>query len=189
MARGPSFTIGFRVRREAAPRKIIRQLNQSILPPIMRELQSRAVTIARKYSEEDLINDRPPDRRRRDDVPHYIDSFVEGFFELSGGRARIVMRNTHPFAKGIELGWPEHDISSSGKAGGNGQVASFPVGTMKGGDYTSSAAPYMAYGEGVPGRATVHSKANSGYHIMERAADEVQKESSVMLALLIGGVR
>lgn len=138
-----------------------------------------AIAIARK----ELVNNRPDGRRNRATTrgrPHYVDSFTVGAPDVSGGRVRVLVRNSSPVSNLIELGSGPHTIPGPGK---------FPIGTSSWGgrNYASEAGPWRRYGVGLGGgshKTVSHPGHPGGYRIVERAIkEEEHKPRRIKLAI------
>jgi hypothetical protein len=141
--------------------------------PVATQLGKDIVEIAVRITREELVNDRENSRRSTGvtnagkasrDHEHYIDSFKVGAPDLSGGRVRVVVRNTHPAAHILEFGADPHDIEPQ-----SGPLLVFPYHTTRrgGGDY--------ARGGGRPFKSPlVDHPGTPRYEILTRARQEAQ---------------
>lgn len=166
-----------RKRRDVLSASLARRLGDRELRDMLTVMAERTKRYAIDLAHERLVTDRPPARRREPDKPRYVDAFDTTRFEVSGGRARITVVNTHHFARGIENGSPEHEITSEG-------IGAFPLDTLRGGNYSSTAPPYKVYG--IIGKPAIDHPGSDGVHICRDAADWAQEtfRAEVQLTLV-----
>lgn len=171
-------TIPLRARLDI-PASIIGDIDAAVrrnMGPVATAIGNDIVKEAKLLAKARLVTGRPESRRSTGVVtaagrapkgtPHYIDSFVVGAPDLSGGRVRVVVYNSHPAALIIEHGTGKKDYPIHGPG-------SFPIVTTKagGGDYANNSGKRRVYGGA---RGPVIHPGTDGYHIIEDARDAVK---------------
>lgn len=179
--RGHPLMATYRARRFDLGAEFLRDLDREArrqLGPAAIFIGEKIVENAKRIARAELVNNRPPSRRNKATTrgePHYIDSFEVGAPDLSGGRVRVLVRNTSPVANLIEEGSAPHTIPGPGR---------FPIGTSSwgGGNYADPSGPRKNYGGDRP--PVQHPGKPGGFRIIERAIDEERgKRRRIQMAI------
>lgn len=143
----------------------------------------RVIAIAREIAEEELHNDRPKERRRHPDSPHYVDCFFVTPTTMDRiNRVVAGFGNNHPAAAYIEHGGGgEHTITAvvGGENSGN-LVFPFRKGASRGGPGQPPGDWPVRFGEAGSQRMSVYSVTHPGspaFHIIRRAREAYRRQA------------
>lgn len=152
------------------------------LGPAAVALSNEWIEECQKIARQELVNNRPEERRNVSaGMPHWISSFKVGAPDLSGGRVRMTVYNTHyDLSKWIEHGTTEHLIRGPGR---------FPAATMRkhGADYAYYGEPFVPYGGSLPWYVKWKPGPSAGgYKIMERGrAAMIARPHDITMAITL----